>query len=443
MDLPVFRRGLELVSSQLNKLSNAVRASTITSVVGGTLSSTPGGTTLVIGQQPITSGGGSAAPCPFKVTDVSLPNPSGSGQMTLKLNVKCEYIRAYDVWPLGTSAEFPNHVIPDIPEQEGWYGIYLWIQLDQEGNLLKENDVVVRPEVAWIPRWVESTSTDFYVYLAGVNVSTDSANNKYISSIENACPLIQKPTLPTCRFMVEPVTKLSGSGVSIQIRSGRINGAYPTGMDATTTYELPVNDTATNYWYLYCVMVVSNGQIQTGPNDITFGLYDNQKTSTDVLVYFLIAEIQTGYDEAGDRTIEYIYNYCQQPFAIPMTACPFRLTDASEGTTQQIEVAFGYIDNFVPHGMPVPPATTPPLLIPITGKSYIYCKMTYSSSNFAIQDRDSIVFTAETTTKSNTSLDEYVLVGTVDWENDKIKSISNVCQSIVPNPCNLAWNTPA
>jgi hypothetical protein len=69
--------------------------------------------------------------------------------------------------------------------------------------------------------------------------------------------------------------------------------------------------------------------------------------------------------------------------------------------------------------------------------------MTYSSSNFAIQDRDSIVFTAETTTKSNTSLEEYVLVGTVDWENDKIKSISSVCQNIVPNPCNLAWNTPA
>ena len=69
MDLPVFRRGLELVSAQLNKLSNAIRASTITSVIGGSLSCTPGGTTLVIDRQPATPG--STVACPFSASNVS------------------------------------------------------------------------------------------------------------------------------------------------------------------------------------------------------------------------------------------------------------------------------------------------------------------------------------------------------------------------------------
>ena len=73
MDLPNFRRGIELTSIELNKLSSAIRAASITSVVGGTLSRTPGGTTLFINDQVRGSGGGDAGSrCPFEVNDASV-----------------------------------------------------------------------------------------------------------------------------------------------------------------------------------------------------------------------------------------------------------------------------------------------------------------------------------------------------------------------------------
>jgi len=55
------------------------------------------------------------------------------------------------------------------------------------------------------------------------------------------------------------------------------------------------------------------------------------------------------------------------------------------------------------------------------------------------------VFSAEATTKANTDLIEYVLVGTVEWDEEKgkIKTISSACAAIVPNPCALNWSTPA
>jgi hypothetical protein len=72
MDLPEFRRGLELNSRELNKLSNAVRSAAVTSVIGGTFTRTPGGTTIIVNDQVRGGGGGgSSIPCPFQVTDAT------------------------------------------------------------------------------------------------------------------------------------------------------------------------------------------------------------------------------------------------------------------------------------------------------------------------------------------------------------------------------------
>ena len=72
MDIPEFRRGLELNSRELNKLSNAVRSAAVTSVIGGRFTRTPGGTTIIVNDQVRGGGGGgSSIPCPFQVSDAT------------------------------------------------------------------------------------------------------------------------------------------------------------------------------------------------------------------------------------------------------------------------------------------------------------------------------------------------------------------------------------
>ena len=67
MNLPKFHSGQELNSTLLNQLSDGIRRNQITSVIGGTFTSTPGGTAIMIDAQ-TRGGGGSTAVCPFQVT---------------------------------------------------------------------------------------------------------------------------------------------------------------------------------------------------------------------------------------------------------------------------------------------------------------------------------------------------------------------------------------
>jgi hypothetical protein len=445
MDLPVFRRGLELVSSQLNKLSSNLRASTITSVIGGTFSRTPGGTTLIIAQQPSSSTAAAAIDCPFKVTDISEANPQG-GQLTLKLNVKCEQIRAYDdVWPMGTGDGQPNYVIVDIPHQVAWYGIYLVFELDQEGNLTDGDGHAVQPRIEWSTRWEASNSTDVWVYLAGVNVSSDEQNNFYFSYIENACPVITRPTIPACPFLVEESLRLSGSGLNIQIRSGKIQGVYPTGMDSLNTYSLQVPETSP-YWYVYCNLVILNGIIQTGPDDITFSLETSLQTSTADLCHFLIAEFQTGYDTESTRVIEYLYNYCTVPF-VTVTGgggpCAFEVTDATiagDPSTPRVLVKYGLVDNREPLGMDL---GTPFYLSP-QSNCWIYCKLTWNTTTMVLDDQASAIqIVLENQLKTNTATETYTLIAAVTVKDQvtKVDKIYNSCFAIVPDSCALNWST--
>lgn len=447
-----FNRGTPITADHLNSLVNEIRINSLTAGLGYTLNRTPSGTSLSINQQATNGGGsgGASGECPFLVTDVS-EAPEGGGQAVLKLNVKCEEIQAFSsgdfhCWPDTTSPEEPNFVIEDIPQaEEAWYGIYLQIIVDQRQNLLVDGDTKKLPKIVFLNHWAESTSTEIMVYLAGVNVGKKEGTHYYFSNIENACPIVEIPPLPGCPFLVEKNSpNFLANVLKVDIRSYKIAGNFPTGMEGDATYSIEIDENS-NYWYLYCVLVVLNGNIVPGEDNVTFGLYDDVQISTDTVVYFLIAEIQTGNDAENNRVVEYIYNYCTLPFVVPIPPCPFRLTNGSTNTKEQIQVAFGKVDSYVPKGMPVPPAVEPPLLIEISQKSFIYCALTYDATTFTIAGTDSIVFSAEATTKANTDLIEYVLAGIVEWDEEKgkIKTISSACAAIVPNPCALNWSTPA
>ena len=174
MNLPTFSRGIELVSAQLNKLADAVRRSTITSVIGGTLSVTPGGTTLTIDAQ--TRGGGSAAvvDCPFQLSDAT------EGE-TIKIQV------AQNTVNVNTGARWPEGMGPGNPD----YKItitetsYFYVKL-----VYVPNDVIVKPDSDAITiadfTNIQANSVDEEYILIGI-VEVDAGK---VKKITNQCALV-------------------------------------------------------------------------------------------------------------------------------------------------------------------------------------------------------------------------------------------------------------
>lgn len=177
MDIPEFRRGLELNSRELNRLSNAVRSASVTSVIGGTFSRTPGGTTIIVDQQVRGggSGGGSSIPCPFQCSDAS------EGE-TLKVEVAWGLI--YQMLPTGM---MPDNDPPlKLTVTQTCY-IYSRITFNTNTLLPSEVSFSVETEIK------SNTATTQYNLVAVVNVSTDQP--KTITSIQNIC---QQPFPSPC-----------------------------------------------------------------------------------------------------------------------------------------------------------------------------------------------------------------------------------------------------
>lgn len=179
MDLPVFRRGLELVSLQLNKLSNSIRASTITSVIGGSLSCTPGGTTLVINQQPSTPGGTSAV-CPFAVSNASVGT-------SLKVQIQTGTVLTPTGarYPDGMSIEEPPFYL-EISET-----CFIYCKISYIENtvtvVVESTGITLLQSAEALPNTVD----DEYVLLATVVVEPSPAK---IKSITNIClPVAANP----------------------------------------------------------------------------------------------------------------------------------------------------------------------------------------------------------------------------------------------------------
>lgn len=169
MDLPVFRRGFELVSTELNKLSNAIRAASVTSVIGGTYSRTPGGTTIIIDQQVRGGGGGgSSIPCPFEVSDASEEN-------TLKVQIAWGLI-----WQQLPTGMFPDNDPPLKMEVTESCYVYSKIVFNTDTLLPSAVGFEIKTEIA------SNTENTQYNLIARVVIDPDS-DPKVITSIKNYC----------------------------------------------------------------------------------------------------------------------------------------------------------------------------------------------------------------------------------------------------------------
>lgn len=177
MNLPNFRRGVELTSTELNKLSDGIRSAAVTSVIGGTYMRTPGGTTLIIDQQVrggSTEAGGVA--CPFEVTDASEGN-------TLKVQIAWGLI-----WQMLPTGMFPDNDPP--LKMTVTQTCYIYSKITFNTNSLIPSAVAFSVETGI----TQNTSTTQYNLIARVFVD-EEAEPKVISSISNIC---QQPFPSPC-----------------------------------------------------------------------------------------------------------------------------------------------------------------------------------------------------------------------------------------------------
>jgi len=348
MDLPFFKRGLELVSSQLNKLSNAIRASTITSVIGGTLMRTPGGTTLVIDQQP-GGGGGGVAPsdyCFFKVTDVSTDTQ-------LKIQVQSDQVEGR--WPDGMDGVVDYVLnVPSAYASGGWFAVYALLKVDENGIILPGDDAI---SIQLKPDFQKEGSSLQWYYIAGVNVSLDETNAAYISRIDNSCPVVYAWPPSPCPFEVEDATVVEGTP-RILVRTGKIEGAYPAGMTEGTHFTVAIPGTVGDWCAVYSKILLAQGAVDwTQQNPISIQITTDYQTSTSSVQYDLLAEVNLDYD-GGKKYISYINKKCTQPSLADIAEhCPFQLTDVStynqsgNPTNCRIKVECDTVDGRYPNGM--------------------------------------------------------------------------------------------
>jgi hypothetical protein len=120
--------------------------------------------------------------------------------------------------------------------------------------------------------------------------------------------------------------------------------------------------------------------------------------------------------------------------------CPFAVTDASTADEVKVEVKQGMINNRWPEGMSI---DGPPYYLTVskTQASYIYAVIVWDVTTMQIVSNDYGISIANfTDLKQNTADTEYILIATVTVQEEKIKTITNVCMQPVPDPCTLDWS---
>jgi hypothetical protein len=181
MNLPKFRSGQELNSTLLNQLSAGIRRAQVTSVIGGTFASTPGGTAIMIDAQ-TRGGGASNAICPFQVT-------TANDGDTWKFSIAWGMVGVPPVLPIGM---LPNN---DPPLKMDWNNGWVYMRVE-----FVENDTAVK-EVQFKNETKIPPADETYAYYPIAYIDTDSSGGTPTQRIQNLCsapiPSVCDLALPT------------------------------------------------------------------------------------------------------------------------------------------------------------------------------------------------------------------------------------------------------
>jgi len=170
MDLPNIEKGMRILAEDINRISREVRASAVTSVIGGRYTRSQAGTSIVIDPTYIFDGGGASVPCPFGATKEVITNTQFVRIEKGTVNTPAAR------WPLGMGPDSSPYFIAITQTT------YIYIAI-----LYVENDVIVDPNdyavtIATFPELQENTVNEEYVL-----VSVVTFEGGQITEITNSC----------------------------------------------------------------------------------------------------------------------------------------------------------------------------------------------------------------------------------------------------------------
>jgi hypothetical protein len=341
LDLPFFERYKAIFADKLNRIVSELRASTIQPGIGYKVNRTPGGTTLVIDQQ--AGGGGATASadyCFFKVSDVTDPQ-----ETVLKVSIQADQVE--DRWPDGMDGTAPLEL--ELDDTLGdWIAIYLLLKVDEYGIILPESTAISFKQKNEFQK--EGSSLQWF-YIAGVSISTDTEGKKYISRIDNTCPVVYAWAPSPCPFEVEDATDVLGTP-QILVRSGTIEQQLPEGMYHNTHYVQPLP--ADGDWFaIYSKIAIKDGAIDYTQNPyISITIENEYKESTDSIQWDILSEVSVSTNAESQRYISFIKNYCYEPKLQTTTtdACSWRVTDYSSGGTIMVRIQAKQVQDTWPTG---------------------------------------------------------------------------------------------
>ena len=167
--------------------------------------------------------------------------------------------------------------------------------------------------------------------------------------IANYCPVETK--VPSCKFQVDDVSSLIDDKVTIQIKSGSINGRYPFDMNDADRLTLELSEEQNWYAVYLKAEYAPNGVVYEGYEHLYFTIENDYKKSNGFAEYYLIAEVTISYREDSSRYISYIQNYCYQPELVTKRSCAFEVFDVTEENTVAVVVRSDKIHGDFPTGM--------------------------------------------------------------------------------------------
>lgn len=416
MDLPVFRRGLELVSQQLNKLSEGIRAAQITSVIGGTFTRTPGGTTLTINPPP--SAGGAGAPakdCNFKVTDASIWNEAGNQVTTMQVLVANSQLAG--VYPTGMDGSTPYYIVLDPQTDFSTAGIcYLYLRsiVNDDGVISsEENSLTFEPSNQYIP----SGQHIQLIPVAQIEIAPiTGGSGKEIVKIGNSCPSGLFP-LDNCPFAAEEATE--GTTLKVLVSNSMIEGVYPNNMEHNVPFIHALTSAPTQYIHAD-IKLDPNGAVDyTDPQAIQIYISD---TILESNVYYQRSVL--GMIQVAGGKITAINNYCYSPTVPYLRNCPFEVVDATVNGSPGIVVRNWQVQGRYPSGMDYNTFYYLPITAP---RTYIYCGLVHNAEGEIEPGTGSIYIETSTTIKANTDTISYTLLAEVTYTSPNPITIWNYC----------------
>lgn len=458
MDIPFFKRGMELLASQLNRLSDNVRASTITSVIGGSFSRTPGGTTLILnGGGAKTASGGGTSKCYYAVSDATIV----VGTPRIEIARDLLPIQAGESgnpyrYPYGMNGEDPCIFTLDSTFGD-WVAVYLKLEFNEDGNF---RDYPKAAQFRLSDRPIVSGEQNQFILISEISLSRNQQGKRYISNINNLCPLIAGNPLSSCHFAIEDAGDEypDPNTVMVEVRCGKLNGITPMNMTfgklGINRFLVDLPSTEGQWFAIYLVAALDNtGNISSAENALQFVAYNRYQTNTTNYAFILAAEVTCAYDGHGKRYASSVQSYCIPQFwnTLGQAQCPFRVYDDSvfdeQGhvTTARVAVTRGMVQNQWPNGMGWDP-NLDPVRINITGNSYIMLRMKYDTSTYDLLPASgdppantTLVFNAYTTIPQPNEDTGYFMIATVSYDEQetRITDVMNMCNQPYPDPCSL------